>query len=48
MADNENNDLITLTADIVSAHVANNAVHTVDIAKLGREPIKGIPRNRLC
>jgi predicted transcriptional regulator len=34
MADNENNDLITLTADIVSAHVANNAVHTVDIAQL--------------
>jgi len=34
MADNENNDLITLTTDIVSAHVANNAVHTGDIAKL--------------
>jgi predicted transcriptional regulator len=31
---NTNDELITLTADIVSAHVANNAVHTSDIAKL--------------
>jgi predicted transcriptional regulator len=29
-----NDDLITLTADIVSAHVSNNAIHTADVAKL--------------
>jgi len=34
MAVHDNNDLITLTADIVSAHVANNAVHTGDVANL--------------
>jgi predicted transcriptional regulator len=34
MADNANDELITLTADIVSAHVSNNAVDTGDIANL--------------
>ncbi|MDO6414346.1 MucR family transcriptional regulator [Sphingomonas sp. BIUV-7] len=35
MADADNtNDLITLTADIVSAHVANNSVHAGEIANL--------------
>ena len=34
MTDNGNDDLITLTADIVSAHVSNNAVHTGDVANL--------------
>jgi predicted transcriptional regulator len=35
MTDTDNNiDLITLTADIVSAHVANNAVHTGEVSAL--------------
>ena len=31
---NMDTELVTLTADIVSAHVANNAVHTGEIAAL--------------
>ncbi len=34
MADAKPDDLITLTADIVSAHVANNAVHTSEVSNL--------------
>ncbi len=35
MTDTDNSmDLITLTADIVSAHVANNAVHTAEVSTL--------------
>jgi predicted transcriptional regulator len=34
VADAEPDNLITLTADIVSAHVANNAVHTSEVSTL--------------
>ena len=34
MADNSNNELITLTADIVAAHVSNNSVAVSDITQL--------------
>jgi predicted transcriptional regulator len=33
-ADRQQNELITLTADIVSAHVANNAVHPSEVPTL--------------